>query len=110
MFQDNIELDKSILTSIKKLRIVDRNKIIKIFRGSFVPALIIFSIILISDFSLTTKAQAQSYKPAMFSDLQWRGIGPLRGGRMHALDAVPGNPTIFYAGADNGGIWKSTSY
>ncbi len=50
------------------------------------------------------------YTPALFSRLHWRSIGPLRGGRMHALDAVPGNPPVFYAGADNGGIWKSNDY
>ncbi|HET8552125.1 MAG TPA: glycoside hydrolase [Gammaproteobacteria bacterium] len=51
-----------------------------------------------------------TYDQALFSQLHWRAIGPLRGGRMHALDAVPGNPPVFYAGADNGGIWKSSDY
>lgn len=50
------------------------------------------------------------FDPALFAQLHWRSIGPLRGGRMHALAAVPGNPPIMYAGADNGGIWRTNDY
>ncbi len=48
--------------------------------------------------------------PAFYSDMHWRSIGPVRGGRTRALAAVPGNPTVFYAGFDNGGIWRTTDY
>ncbi len=48
--------------------------------------------------------------PALYSDMHWRAIGPTRGGRTRALAAVPGNPTVFYAGFDNGGIWRTTDY
>jgi photosystem II stability/assembly factor-like uncharacterized protein len=67
-------------------------------------------ILLMAVFGLMAEAHGQTVDPSLFSDMKWRAIGPLRGGRMHALDAVPGHPTIFYAGADDGGIWKSTSY
>lgn len=42
--------------------------------------------------------------------LRWRMIGPYRGGRTVAAVGVPGKPNVFYIGANNGGVWKSTDY
>ncbi|MDE2024040.1 MAG: glycoside hydrolase [Gammaproteobacteria bacterium] len=55
-------------------------------------------------------AQAQTYNPALFSQMRWRPIGPLRGGRVRAVSGVPSQPNVFYFGADDGGVWKSTDY
>jgi photosystem II stability/assembly factor-like uncharacterized protein len=55
-------------------------------------------------------ALAQTYSPALFSQLSWRPIGPLRGGRGRAVAGVPSQPNIFYIGNDDGGVWKSTDY
>ena len=40
--------------------------------------------------------------------MQWRGIGPYRGGRALAVAGIPGDPTTFYFGAVAGGVWKTT--
>ena len=45
-----------------------------------------------------------------YAEMHWRGIGPTRGGRARALDGVPSQPNVFYAGFDNGGVWRSTDY
>ena len=37
-------------------------------------------------------------------------IGPFRGGRTRAVAGVPSQPNVFYIGAANGGVWKSTDY
>ena len=42
--------------------------------------------------------------------MRWRDIGPTRAGRARALAGVPNQPNIFYAGFDNGGVWRSTDY
>src|SRR6185436_2691890 len=42
--------------------------------------------------------------------LHWRQIGPVRAGRARALAGVPSQPNVFYAGFDNGGVWRSTDY
>ena len=42
--------------------------------------------------------------------LQWRMIGPFRGGRTVAVSGVPGQPGTYYFAATNGGIWKSIDY
>jgi photosystem II stability/assembly factor-like uncharacterized protein len=43
-------------------------------------------------------------------DLHWRMIGPFRGGRTRAAAGVPDQPNVFYVGAVDGGVWKSTDY
>ncbi len=44
------------------------------------------------------------------SAMHWRAIGPTRAGRARALAGVPTQPNVFYAGFDNGGVWRSTDY
>ncbi|MEL6863587.1 MAG: glycosyl hydrolase [Bacteroidota bacterium] len=44
---------------------------------------------------------------AVYGALQWRSIGPYRGGRATAVTGVPGHPNLFYFGASGGGIWRT---
>jgi Sortilin, neurotensin receptor 3, len=39
--------------------------------------------------------------------LQWRSIGPFRGGRVVAVAGVPGEREHFYFGSVNGGVWET---
>src|SRR5437879_5544481 len=39
--------------------------------------------------------------------LDWRMLGPFRGGRVAAVCGVPGRPDEFYFGHVNGGVWKT---
>jgi photosystem II stability/assembly factor-like uncharacterized protein len=55
-------------------------------------------------------AVAQQYPPSLFQELDWRMIGPFRGGRTRAVTGVPGQPNVFYIGVVNGGVWKSGDY
>jgi len=59
--------------------------------------------------SLTT-LRAQPYSPALFNAMQWRMIGPHRGGRTVGAVGVPQQPNVFYMGVNNGGVWKTTDY
>lgn len=59
-------------------------------------------------FSVAACLSAQ-VNPALFQALEWRNIGPFRGGRSVAATGVPGDPNTFYFGAVGGGIWKSTN-
>ena len=40
--------------------------------------------------------------------LQWRSIGPFRGGRVTAVAGVASQPMVYYFGATGGGVWKTT--
>jgi hypothetical protein len=44
---------------------------------------------------------------SLFSGLEWRMLGPFRGGRVDAVCGVPGRPEEFYFGHVNGGVWKT---
>jgi photosystem II stability/assembly factor-like uncharacterized protein len=52
-------------------------------------------------------ASAQPFDPSLFSGMQWRMVGPFRGGRTVAATGVPGEPDHFYFGAVGGGVWES---
>ena len=49
-----------------------------------------------------------SFDPGLLSQFKWRNIGPFRGGRTKAVDGIPSLPHVFYIGAVNGGVWKTT--
>jgi photosystem II stability/assembly factor-like uncharacterized protein len=52
-------------------------------------------------------ASAGPVDPALFGDLRWRNIGPLRAGRVLAVAGVPGEREHFYFGSVNGGVWET---
>ena len=62
-------------------------------------------------FALPCIAEAQSARSASItSAMHWRSIGPWIGGRCVAVTGVPGEDNLFYMGAVDGGVWKSTDY
>ena len=67
--------------------------------------------ILLACVLLSTHAEAQKNKDQfsekLYSSLEYRLIGPFRGGRSAAVTGVPGEPNLFYFGATGGGIWKT---
>jgi photosystem II stability/assembly factor-like uncharacterized protein len=48
---------------------------------------------------------AQTFDPAIYSGMQWREIGPFRGGRSCTVQGVRGNPKLYYFGTVGGGVW-----
>ena len=49
----------------------------------------------------------ERYAPALFQAMQWRNIGPYRGGRVMAATGIPDDPMTYYMGATGGGVWKT---
>src|SRR5690349_1942360 len=47
------------------------------------------------------------YDEKLYNGLEWRSIGPYRGGRSAAVTGVPGKPNLFYMGATGGGVWRT---
>jgi len=43
----------------------------------------------------------------LFKGMQWRQVGPFRGGRALTIEGVPGEPDTYYFGAVAGGVWKT---
>ena len=65
-------------------------------------------------FDLAGALRAQSadaidvaFDPARFESLEWRNIGPQRGGRSLGVAGSPGRRNEYYFGATGGGLWKT---
>src|SRR5271157_3717411 len=58
----------------------------------------------------TATASAQEYPESLYQEMRWREIGPLRGGRTRGVAGVPSQPSVFYIGVCNGGVWKTDDY
>ncbi len=75
------------------------------------------SMIMLAIFLLPTSTLAQrrkktttvtpEYPEELYSSLEYRLVGPFRGGRSAAVTGVPGKPNLFYFGATGGGVWKT---
>ena len=54
------------------------------------------------------KQNTTKINPELHESVQYRSIGPFRGGRSAAAVGVPNQPKVFYFGATGGGVWKTT--
>jgi hypothetical protein len=47
------------------------------------------------------------YPPSLLGGLQWRDVGPMRGGRTFGVAGHANQPDTFYFGSVGGGVWKT---
>ena len=50
---------------------------------------------------------SQTFDEKLYDALDYRLLGPFRGGRSAAVTGVPGKPNLFYFGATGGGVWET---
>ncbi|MEE8525138.1 MAG: glycosyl hydrolase [Thermoanaerobaculia bacterium] len=67
---------------------------------------------LLCAFSLASASPLAADSPASpddpwFQSLEWREVGPYRGGRSAAVAGIPDDPDVYYFGAAGGGVWKT---
>ena len=77
--------------------------------------LFLFSLLLIGSGAWAQKKGATApakattgYDESLYNAMEWRSIGPYRGGRSAAATGVPGKPNLFYFGSTGGGVWQTT--
>jgi len=61
---------------------------------------------LLSGFSLVENDD-KVVNPVLYKNLEYRLIGPYRGGRVTAVTGVPDKPLTFFMGSTGGGVWKT---
>src|SRR6516225_7222949 len=61
-----------------------------------------------SSFDTETTGLQPEIAPALLNSLEWRLIGPFRGGRVVAVAGDPVHAQVFYFGSTGGGVWKTT--
>ncbi|WP_027077001.1 WD40/YVTN/BNR-like repeat-containing protein [Maribacter antarcticus] len=49
-----------------------------------------------------------SYKDSTYNGMEYRSIGPFRGGRAGTVSGVANNPNLYYMGTAGGGVWKTS--
>lgn len=67
----------------------------------------LFSIAVLAAVS-AAPTEAQDVDAKLLQALEWRSIGPNRGGRSLATAGSPSRPNEYYFGAVGGGLWKTT--
>jgi photosystem II stability/assembly factor-like uncharacterized protein len=48
------------------------------------------------------------FEESLYNTMQWRLVGPFRGGRAGTVQGVIGQPNLYYMGTAGGGVWKTT--
>src|SRR5881227_3796767 len=80
----------------------------KTLRASRKSAILCLAIAVVVS-AISILAQTPTTKPPdLLKPLQYRSIGPYRGGRCAAVAGVSSQPMVFYYGATGGGVWKTT--
>jgi photosystem II stability/assembly factor-like uncharacterized protein len=65
-----------------------------------------FALLLLS-LLLATTLTAAPFDAAQYGAMQWREVGPFRGGRSAAVEGIPSQPNTYYFGSVGGGVWKT---
>ncbi len=58
--------------------------------------------------SAAAQSSASDWDDGVFAGLEWRLVGPYRGGRSAAVAGIPSQPRTYYFGSTGGGVWKTT--
>lgn len=61
------------------------------------------------EFPREAAEENRAFDPGLFDALEYRFVGPYRGGRVTAVTGVPGEPHTFYMGSTGGGVWRTTN-
>jgi photosystem II stability/assembly factor-like uncharacterized protein len=64
------------------------------------------SLVALAIFAQQRNAGGQ-YPASLLAGLQWRDVGPMRGGRTFGVAGHPSQPDTFYFGSVGGGVWKT---
>jgi photosystem II stability/assembly factor-like uncharacterized protein len=51
---------------------------------------------------------AQTPSASLLKNMQWREVGPYRGGRADGVEGIAGQPDVYYFASTGGGVWKTT--
>lgn len=80
---------------------------------SYSPMLFCLFLFLINSTNLQAQkkkiknSNTPTYEEDIYKSVQWRQLGPFRGGRSCAVVGVLNKPNLFYFGATGGGVWKT---
>ncbi len=71
-------------------------------------SLLFICILLFANYKGKAQKNVSKFSEKYYNAMQWRNIGPFRGGRSAAVTGVSNKANLFYMGAAGGGVWKTT--
>ncbi len=77
-------------------------------RGALLAAIAV-SVLAPMVLSAQKPATAGTYPAGLLGGLEWRDVGPMRGGRSYAVAGSAQQPDTFYMGSVGGGVWKTVN-
>lgn len=68
------------------------------------------TLLLISPFLSEAQStdENQIVNPSFLKGLEYRSIGPYRGGRVTTVEGIPSKPSTYFMGTTGGGVWRTT--
>ena len=83
-------------------------RILYLFKRSLIA---LFFVLFLTQFGHAQRKKSKAVEPtfdsSLYGSLEYRELGPFRGGRAAAVTGVPEQPNLFYFGATGGGVWKT---
>jgi len=70
--------------------------------------LLVSCFIFISAHKVNAQKIVSKFSEEYYKSIEYRNIGPFRGGRSAAVTGVPNKANLYYFGATGGGVWKTT--
>ena len=70
--------------------------------------LLVSCLFLFSAHKVNAQKTVSKFSEEFYKSIQWRNIGPFRGGRSAAVTGVENKANLYYMGATGGGVWKTT--
>ncbi len=64
-------------------------------------------LLLLVGFAIHAQTPSGQYPASLLAGLQWRDVGPMRGGRSYGVSGHASQPDTFYFGSVGGGVWKT---
>jgi len=70
--------------------------------------LVVSCLFFISAHKVNAQKIVSKFSEEYYKSIEWRNIGPFRGGRSAAVTGVPNKANLYYFGSTGGGVWKTT--
>ena len=70
--------------------------------------LLVACLLFLASYKGNAQKNVTKFSENYYDALEWRNIGPFRGGRSATVTGVPGKANLFYMGSTGGGVWKTT--
>ncbi len=73
-------------------------------------AMLTLLLLALSVAALGAQQPAPGIAPSFYKDLHYRLVGPFRASRTVGGVGIPTQPSVFFAGVNDGGVWKTDDY